>query len=111
MEVATGGGEVIEEGSPDGRSPLRVAMSELAAFKFKLVETIAADPRLRSAPCTNAIVVFMAFVTIDKRTLKPTPAYASIITLMAKGGMKRTAATDARIHSSWKQSQEKGTRR
>ena len=95
MEHVTLDGEVIETAAGN-RSPLQIALSELAAFKFKLVETVAADPRLSKAPCASAIVVLMSFVTIDKRTLKPTTAYASITTLMAKGGMKRTAATDAR---------------
>ncbi|RWH46824.1 hypothetical protein [Mesorhizobium sp.] len=84
-------GEVIDDPTDD-RSPYQIARSDLAAFKFKLVETVAADPRLSKAPCTDAVVVLMSFVTIDKRTLKPTPAYASTITLIARGGMKMTAA-------------------
>lgn len=95
MEHAILDGEVIE--TTDGnRSPLQIALSELAAFKFKLVETVAADPRLSKAPCAAAIVVLMSFVTIDKRTLKPTPAYASTITLMVRGGMSRRLAKLAR---------------
>lgn len=90
-------GEIVDLDLSEGkRSPLGAAMSQLAAFKFKLVETVAADPLLREAPCTDAIVVFMHFVTIDKATLQPTPAYASLVTLMARGGMKRTAAKKAR---------------
>ena len=57
---------------------------------------MAADPRLSKAPCANALIVLMSFVTIDKRTLKPTPAYASVITLMVRGGMKETSARLAR---------------
>ena len=89
-------GEIVEVNAPDARTPYQVAKSELAAFKFKMIETVAADPRLSTAPCAAAIVVLMSFVTIDKKTLKPTPAYASTITLMARGGMKPTAAKTAR---------------
>ncbi|TPN38692.1 hypothetical protein FKO01_05020 [Mesorhizobium sp. B2-3-3] len=92
--VAATGTRMVEDS--DDRSPYQIAKSELAAFKFKLVETVAADPLLSKAPCTDAIVVLSSFVTIDKRTLKPTPAYASTITLMARGGMKETAAKRAR---------------
>lgn len=81
---------------PDSRAPYQVAKSELAAFKFKLIETVAADPRLSRAPCAAAIVVLASFVTIDKRTMKPTPAFASLVTMMARGGMKEKLARRAR---------------
>ncbi|MHA6641325.1 hypothetical protein [Mesorhizobium sp. A623] len=87
-------GEVFDD-PVDSRSPLQIARSELAAFKFKLIETVAADPWLKKAPCTEAIVVYLSFVSIDKRTLKPTPAYASTIKLMARGKMK--SKTTARL--------------
>lgn len=91
--------QAIEQGADDGA--LRYAMRDLAAFKFKLIETIAADPLLQSdpklkAPCTAAMVAMLTFVTVDRRTLKRTDAYASLITLMVRGGIKETAAKVAR---------------
>lgn len=83
-EYITEHGEIIG----DTRSPYQVACSQLAAFKFKTIETVAADPRLKEGACTEAIIVYLSFLTIDKETLKPKPVYASTIKLMARGKMK-----------------------
>jgi len=84
-----------ENGRPDNRTPLQIAQSELAAFKFRLIETVTGDLRLGKAPCTEAIVVFTGFLQIDKHTLKPTTVYASATKLMARGRMK--SKTTARL--------------
>jgi len=95
-EFVTEDGELIDDQEPtDPQSPYGLALRKLAAFKFKLYETVAADPKLRKAPCTEAIIAYARCVTIDKRTLKPTPAYASAITLMARGNMR--SKTTARL--------------
>jgi hypothetical protein len=86
-EYVSPDGEIIEVAGTS-LTPYQRAKSELAAFKFRLIETVAADPRLSGAPCTQAIIVFLSFVTIDKRTLKPTTVYASNNTLMARGSIK-----------------------
>lgn len=83
-EYITEHGEIIQ----DMRSSYQVACSQLAAFKFKTIETVAADPRLKEGACTEAIIVYLSFLTIDKETLKPKPVYASTIKLMARGKMK-----------------------
>lgn len=71
-----------------GLSALEQAKQELAAFKFSLFETVAADPLLRGAPCLNLIVVYASLVTIDKKTLKPTTAYASNSRVYSHAGLK-----------------------
>ncbi len=90
-------GEIIDVLPDGGRTPLQVARSELAAFKFSTLETVRADPRLSSAPCLAVMSVYLAFVTIDERSLKPTSAFASNITLMARACIKsKTTARAAR---------------
>lgn len=64
------------------------AKQDLAAFKFALFETVAADPLLRGVPCLNLIVVYASLVTIDKRTLQPTTAYASNARIYSRAGLK-----------------------
>lgn len=78
-------GEIVDlDLSQGNRSPLDIARSQLAGFKFATLDTVRADPRLRKAPCLSVMSVYLSFVTIDKRTLKPTTAYASNIELMAR---------------------------
>ncbi|TCL70561.1 hypothetical protein [Rhizobium sp. BK251] len=93
-EYVTPDGEVLEIGS---RTPYQIACSELVAFKMRTMETVAADPRLRVANCTEAMIAYLSFVVVDKRTLKPTAVYASSNKLMARGRMKsKTTAKEAR---------------
>lgn len=77
-----------------GRTPLQIARSELASFKFSTFETVRADPRL-SAPCLAVMSVYLDFVTLNERTLKPNPAYASSIILMARAGIKSKTTVHA----------------
>ncbi|WP_187969220.1 hypothetical protein [Aquibium microcysteis] len=92
------------ETDPDWPRRYEAAKRELAAFKFELFQTVAADPalridedsRLRSSPCVQMIIVYSHFVTIDPKTLEPTAAYASAITLEARGGVKETSGKKAR---------------
>lgn len=60
-----------------GFNAFEQAKQELAAFKFSLFEAVAADPLLRAGQCLNLIIVYASLVTIDKKTLQATPAYAS----------------------------------
>lgn len=79
------------------KSDAEQAATDLAAFKFRLFETVAADRRLKKAPCLQAIVVLCGFLKLDKRTLKPNAVYASAITLMSRGSIKsKTSARAAR---------------
>lgn len=75
------------------------AVRELAAFKFGLYRTVVADPLLRGAPCVSLIVVYADFVSIDRRTLKHTEAYASNATVNARAGLKchKTAGRARRL--------------
>ncbi|PRD40673.1 hypothetical protein C5748_25755 [Phyllobacterium phragmitis] len=89
-------GEVIDDPSAL-LSPLQIALRDLARFKFATIETVRADPRLVKAPCLAVISVYLEFVTLDKRTLKPKPAFASTVTLMARACIKsKTTARTAR---------------
>ncbi|SDJ18416.1 hypothetical protein SAMN05428983_0534 [Agrobacterium fabrum] len=86
-------GEVFGDSSTIGLTPYQKACRQLVAFKLKAIETATADPKLHGAPAAQALVVYLSFVTVDKQTLLPTAAYASALTLMARGGIKsdRTA--------------------
>jgi len=64
------------------------AKQELAAFKFSLFETVAADPLLRAGQCLNLIIVYASLVTIDKKTLQATTAYASNSRIYARAGLR-----------------------
>lgn len=59
----------------------------LAAFKFSLFETVVADPRLKGAPCTDLIIVYASFVTIDDAGRR-TPAFATNDTINARACIK-----------------------
>lgn len=85
VEYITPDGEVIELGS---KTPYQIACTNLVAFKLKTLETVAADPRLREASCTEAMIVYLSFLVVDKKTLKPKTVYASANKLMARGKMK-----------------------
>lgn len=61
---------------------------ELAAFKFALFETVAADPLLRAGQCLNLIVVYASLVTIDRTTLMATTAYASNNRIYVRAGLR-----------------------
>lgn len=63
------------------------AKRSLAAFKFSLFETVVADPRLKGAPCTDLIIVYASFVTIDDAG-KRTPAFATNDTVNARAAIK-----------------------
>ncbi len=96
-EYITEHGEIIEEPDASPRTPLQMARTQLAAFKFDLVRTIAADPLLAKAPCLNVMVVYLDFLTVDERTLRPNTVYASNVKLMARAGIKsKTTASAAR---------------
>lgn len=80
-------------------STFEQAKQDLAAFKFALFETVAADPLLRGVPCLNLIVVYASLVTIDKKTLQPTTAYASNARIYSRAGLKsHNTARKARQH-------------
>lgn len=64
------------------------ARQELAAFKFSLFETVAADPLLRAGQCLNLIIVYASLVTIDKKTLQATTAYASNSRVFIRAGLR-----------------------
>ncbi len=64
------------------------AKQELAAFKFSLFETVAADPLLRAGQCLNLIIVYASLVTIDKKTLQATTAYASNSRVFIRAGLR-----------------------
>ncbi|WP_417878506.1 hypothetical protein [Vibrio sp.] len=64
------------------------AKQELAAFKFALFETVAADPLLRAGQCLNLIIVYASLVTIDKKTLQATTAYASNSRVFIRAGLR-----------------------
>ncbi len=64
------------------------AKQELAAFKFSLFETVAADPLLRAGQCLNLIVVYASMVTINKKTLEATTVYASNSRIFARAGLR-----------------------
>lgn len=75
---------------PRRQSPnaLEQAKQELAAFKFSLFETVAADPLLRAGQCLNLIIVYASLVTVDKKTLQATTAYASNSRIYARAGLR-----------------------
>jgi hypothetical protein len=81
-------GEIFEDSPIAGLSPYQLACRQLVAFKLKTIETVAADPRLKEGACTEAMIVYLSFLGVDKETLKPKPVYASTIKLMARGKMK-----------------------
>ncbi|GEM_PF-1284883 len=98
IEVEQQSGEVIK--LHPQKSPSYVeAVRDLATFKFGLYRTVAADPILYGVPCLNFIVVFSDFVSVDKKTLQRTPAYASNATIAARAGLKshNTAAKARRL--------------
>ncbi|SIT56251.1 hypothetical protein BQ8794_270078 [Mesorhizobium prunaredense] len=80
-------GEVIEFRNGKPETLYAKATRELAAFKFELYETAAADPKLTDA-AVRAIVAMARYVTVDERTLKPTVAYLSNISMMAEAGIR-----------------------
>lgn len=88
MEFVDEDGVIHEDVSPEAIESFATAKRELAAFKFRVMETVAADRRLRAAPCTEVMIVYLRFLTIDPRTLKPKPVYASTTKLAAYGGIK-----------------------
>ncbi|EEY03864.1 Uncharacterised protein [Brucella neotomae] len=71
-----------------GFNAFEQAKQELAAFKFSLFETVAADPLLRAGQCLNLIIVYASLVTIDKKTLQATPAYASNGRVFVRAGVR-----------------------
>uniref|UniRef100_UPI00037B8035 hypothetical protein n=1 Tax=Brucella suis TaxID=29461 RepID=UPI00037B8035 len=71
-----------------GFNAVEQAKQELAAFKFSLFETVAADPLLRAGQCLNLIIVYASLVTIDKKTLQATPAYASNGRVFVRAGVR-----------------------
>ncbi len=85
--LVTNGGEVTETPAAEQKAALHSARSQLAAFKFSLFETVAADPRLKSAPCTDLIIVYARFVTIDDDGRR-TQAFATNNTINARAGIK-----------------------
>lgn len=96
-EFITEHGEIIDDDPTAGLTPYQLACRQLVAFKLKTIETVAADPRLKEGACTEAMVVYLSFLTVDKETLKPKPVYASAIKLMARGKMRsKTTAKKAR---------------
>jgi len=87
MEYVDEDGEVHVDLSPEAKAAFAEAKRDLASFKFKLLETVAADRRLRKAPCAQVMIVYCRFLTIDPRTMKPKPVYASCTKVMAHGGI------------------------
>ena len=75
---------------PTGLTPYQLAKREQAAFKFALLETVAADPKLAGAPCVSVMLVYLRYLSIDEKTLKPNLVWASNDTLRARGGVKST---------------------
>ncbi len=71
-----------------GFNAFEQAKQELAAFKFTLFETVAADPLLRAGQCLNLIIVYASLVTIDKKTLQATTAYASNGRVFIRAGVR-----------------------
>jgi hypothetical protein len=71
-----------------GLNAFEQAKQELAAFKFSLFETVAADPLLRAGQCLNLIIVYASLVTIDKKTLQATTAYASNGRVFVRAGVR-----------------------
>jgi hypothetical protein len=86
-------GEIFQGSPIVSLTQYQTECRKLVAFKLKTIETVTADPRLHRAPCVQAMVVYLSFLTIDKQTLRATTVYASSLTLMARGGIKsdRTA--------------------
>lgn len=82
-EFVTDDGEVLDYATAEAK-----AKSSIATFKFKLLETVRGDPRLSAAPCEAVIGVIISFLSVDERTLKPTLAYASNITILSKTTIK-----------------------
>ena len=82
-EFVTDDGEVLDYATAKAK-----AKSNIATFKFELLETVRGDPRLSAAPCEAVIGVLISFLSVDERTLKPTLVYASSITIMAKTNIK-----------------------
>ncbi len=81
-------GEVFGDSSTIGLTPYQKACRQLVAFKLNAIETATADPKLHGAPAAQALIVYLSFVTVDKKTLLPTAAYASALTLMTRGGIR-----------------------
>ncbi|RWE60613.1 MAG: hypothetical protein EOS50_02005 [Mesorhizobium sp.] len=92
IEHVSDEGEVIELRNGTPETLYAKAKRELVAFKLGLSETLAADPRVSDA-CVRANIALARYVTVDKRTLKPTVAYLSNISMMAEAaiGSKTTA--------------------
>ncbi|HEV2899392.1 MAG TPA: hypothetical protein VGX71_16470 [Pseudaminobacter sp.] len=83
-EYVTDEGEVLE-----GSGALATARRELASFKFRLFRTMNADPKVEKS-LLAASMVLADFVTIDKRTLKPTVGYLPTLTVMARANLARS---------------------
>jgi hypothetical protein len=66
----------------------QAAKRALTAFKFEVIETVRADPKLTSDACLGVMSVHLDFLSIDPATLRPSMVYASTITVMARGGIK-----------------------
>jgi hypothetical protein len=86
-EHVSNDGEVVEFRNGKPETLYAKATRDLAAFKFELYETVAADP-LVSDVCCRANVAITRYVTVDERTLKPTVAYLSNISMMAEAGIR-----------------------
>ncbi|NKW79896.1 hypothetical protein HGG72_05515 [Ochrobactrum pecoris] len=82
-EFVTDDGEVLDYATAKAK-----AKSNIATFKFELLETVRGDPRLSAAPCEAVIGVLISFLSVDEKSLKPTLVYASSITIMAKTNIK-----------------------
>ena len=54
------------------------------AFSGPQMTSVAADPRLHGAPCTQVMVALLSFLGVDKKTLKPSTVHGSTTTLMAR---------------------------
>lgn len=61
--------------------------TKLGSFKLTLFETVAADKRLKGAPCTNLIIVYARFVTIGEDG-KRTYSYATNGMVNARAGIE-----------------------
>ncbi|RWB05489.1 MAG: hypothetical protein EOQ39_22300 [Mesorhizobium sp.] len=95
-EFVSDDGEVVEFRNGRPETLYAKAQRELASFKFELYATLAADP-LVSDVCIRATVALTSYVTVDKRTLQPTVAYLSNISMMAEAGIRsKTTAGSVR---------------
>lgn len=78
-DFVTDDGEVIRY-----KDAISAARTALSSFKFQTLETVRADPRLSKAPCEAVMGVFVKFLSLDEKTLKRKPVYASMITILSQ---------------------------